>query len=80
MKHKARLSPMTAFSFDCHTNIHQSNHFKMVTVSVLWLRFAYQNETPNYSPITALTICIGTMNWQPSPWSGIVLCRLLVAV
>jgi hypothetical protein len=49
VENKARLSTMTAFSFDKQQVVDQSNPFKTGTFMVFFLCFTSQNETDNNS-------------------------------
>ena len=83
MKNKARLSEMTAFSFDNQPNHLKTNQrypFKRLIVTVFLLRITSQNETTKSSLIPIPTTLFITMKWWPSPEGGIVLFRLLVVV
>ena len=83
VKHKARLSEMTAFSFGAQLNHLKTNKlypFKRPIVTVFLLLVTSQNETAKSSLIPIPTTLFITMKWWPSPEGGIVLFRLLVAV
>jgi len=83
MKNKARLSEMTAFSFDHqpeNMKINQRCPFKRFTVTVFFLRFSCPNETSKSSLTQTISTLFIAMKWWPSPEGGIVLLRLLVSV
>jgi hypothetical protein len=83
MKNKARLSIMTAFSFDYlhkHMKINQRRPFKRLTVTVFLLRLRCLNEISKSFLHPTISTLFKSMKWWPSPEGGIVLFRLLVSV
>jgi len=83
MKNKARLSEMTAFSFDYqpkHLKINQCCPFKRPTVAVFFLRFRCPNETSKSSLTPSKSPLFITRKWWSSPEGGIILFRLMVSV
>jgi len=80
VENKARLSTMTAFSFDKQQVIDQPNPFKRGKFMVFFLCFTSQSETVNSSLMLKKITPVKPKMQPQSPRGGISLSRLLVSI